>query len=180
MLNYLFLLCYSVGAIVLCSYLDKVLRKYFCFPVQFYGAFELDSFPHDGSEINPSPHSLDNGISGGHSETLIPKHNVSRNSAIVQLELFLPMRLLFVLFSDGQLVSCSVSKKGLKQPEYIKAERRLGLGDAVCASVASEQQILAVGTKRGVVELYDLAESTSLIRSVSLYDWGYVWGFTRA
>ena len=61
-----------------------------------------------------------------------------------------------MLYSDGQ-VSCSISKKGLKHVESIKAEKRLGVGDAVCASVASEQQILAVGTKRGLAELYDLA-----------------------
>lgn len=77
-----------------------------------------------------------------------------------------------MLYSDGQLVSCSVSKKGVKQAESIKAEKRLGSGDAVCASVASEQELLAVGTRRGVVELYDLTESASLIRTVSLYDWG--------
>lgn len=111
-------------------------------------------------------HSIENGISKGHSNV------ASRNSAIVQLEFCLPRRLLFALFSDGQLLSCSVSKKGLKQAEYIKAEKRFGSGDAVCASVASGQQILAVGTKRGVAELYDLAESGSLIRTVSLYDWG--------
>ena len=83
------------------------------------------------------------------------------------------MRLLLVLYSDGELVSCSVSKKGLKPVESIKAEKSLGSGDAVCTSVAGDQQILAVGTRRGVVELYDLAESGSLIRTVSLYDWGY-------
>ena len=82
------------------------------------------------------------------------------------------MRLLFVLYSDVQLVSLSVSKRGLKQVEYIKPEKKLGSDDAVCTSVASDQQILAVGTRRGVVELYDLAESASLIRSVSLSDWG--------
>lgn len=82
------------------------------------------------------------------------------------------LRLLFVLFSDGQLVLCSVSKKGLKQADSIKAEKQLGPGDATCTSVASEQKILAVGTRRGIVELYDLAESVSIIRSVSVYDWG--------
>lgn len=82
------------------------------------------------------------------------------------------LRLLFVLFSDGQLALCSVSKKGLKQADSIKAEKHLGSGDAACTSVASEQQILAVGTRRGIVELYDLAEPVSIIRSVSVYDWG--------
>ncbi|XP_004301497.1 PREDICTED: protein RIC1 homolog [Fragaria vesca subsp. vesca] len=137
---------------------------------EFYGSYKLDPIPRDG----PLSHSLDNGVATKGVPGTIPANNcVPRNSAIIQLELCLPLRLLFVLYSDGQLVSCSVSKKGLKHPESIKAEKRLGDGDAVCTSVASEQQILAVGTKRGVVELYDFAESASLIRSVSLYDWGY-------
>ncbi|OWM88183.1 hypothetical protein CDL15_Pgr003595 [Punica granatum] len=88
------------------------------------------------------------------------------------------MRLLLVLYDDGQVMSCSVSKKGLEQADLIKPERIVGSGDAVCTSVASEQQILAVGTTKGVVELYDLAESASLIRTVSLHDWGGVSGMT--
>lgn len=99
-------------------------------------------------------------------------HIIPKKFEINQLELCLPLRLLFVLYSDGQLVSCSISKKGLKQVDCIKAEKRLACGDAVCASVAVEQQILAVGTRRGIIELFDLAESVSLIRTFSLYDWG--------
>lgn len=90
----------------------------------------------------------------------------------MRLELSLLLRILFVIFSDGKLVLCSVSKRGLRQAESIKPEKILGSGDAVCVSVASDQQILAVGTRRGVVELYDLADSASLMRTVSLYDWG--------
>ncbi|KAB2597743.1 RIC1-like protein [Pyrus ussuriensis x Pyrus communis] len=111
---------------------------------EFYGTFELDPFPRDGSEVIPSPHSLDNGVASKGVQGTI---GISRKSAIIQLELCFPLRFLFVLYSDVQLVSCSI--------------------------IASEQQILAVGTKRGLVELYDLAESASLIRSVPLYDWGY-------
>ncbi|KAJ0590406.1 putative transcription factor WD40-like family [Helianthus annuus] len=48
-----------------------------------------------------------------------------------------------------------------------------GSDDAVCASVSPDQQILAVGTRRGVVELYEISEPVALIRSVSLHDWGY-------
>lgn len=84
----------------------------------------------------------------------------------------MPLRLLFALFSDGQLVVCSVSKRGLKQPDSVKPEYRLGSDDAVCASVSPDQQILAVGTRRGVVELYEINEPVALIRSVSLHDWG--------
>ncbi|XP_065859676.1 uncharacterized protein [Euphorbia lathyris] len=141
---------------------------------EFYGAFELDPYQHENNEVAVSPHSLINGLaSGSASEGLVSNHSITLKSAVTQLEFCYPMRLLFVLYSDGQLLSCSVTKKGLKQPEFIKVEKKLGSGDAVCASVASDQQILAVGTRRGVVELYDLAESASLIRTVSLYDWGY-------
>ncbi|KAJ6940405.1 RAB6A-GEF complex partner protein 1 isoform X1 [Populus alba x Populus x berolinensis] len=141
---------------------------------EFYGAFEINPYSRDSSDASISPHSLGNGFASGRASSgSVSNHNITRKTAIVQLELCLPMRLLFVLYSDGQLVSCSVSKRGLKQVEYIKPEKKLGSDDAVCTSVASDQQILAVGTRRGVVELYNLAESASLIRSVSLSDWGY-------
>ncbi|GAV90172.1 RIC1 domain-containing protein [Cephalotus follicularis] len=141
---------------------------------EFNGAFELDHCPCDMSEMSLlQRHSLSNGHTSGEALGVFASEKNSRKFSIVQLEFCLPMRLLLVLYSDGQLLSCSVSKKGLKQAESIKAESRLGSGEAVCVSVASEQQILAVGTRRGVVELYDLAESASLIRTVSLYDWGY-------
>ncbi|URD86259.1 RIC1 [Musa troglodytarum] len=97
----------------------------------------------------------------------------SRSSAIVQLELSLQLRLLVVLFSGCQIALCPINKKGLKQTTFIKAERWLNTDDAMCASVASDQQILAVGCSRGVVELYDLAENATHLRTISLYDWGY-------
>ncbi|KAI4355111.1 hypothetical protein L6164_003915 [Bauhinia variegata] len=140
---------------------------------EFYGAFEFD--PHFQVSVDSQiPLSLDNGFSPkGHPKALASNHIIPRKSAIVQLELCLPLRLLFVLYSDGQLDLCSISKKGLKQVDLIKAEKRLPCVDAVCASVALEQHILAVGTRRGEVELYDLDESASLMRTVSLHDWGY-------
>ncbi|KAK2978497.1 hypothetical protein RJ640_006196 [Escallonia rubra] len=141
---------------------------------EFCGAIELDFCMSDRKEPAKSSHLLANGVAfGGAQDVLTTSHSLSRKYAIIHLEFSLPLRLLFVLLSDGHVVSCSVSKKGLKQAESIKAEKRLGSGDAVCASVASEQQILAVGTRRGVVELYELTECATLIRSVSLYDWGY-------
>lgn len=140
---------------------------------EFCGAFRLSFDQHDANNAAKSSYFLNNGLSSeGSQGVLMPSHDLSSKSAIIQLELSLSLRLLFVIFSDGQLVLCSVSKKGLKQAESIKAEKRLGCGDVTCASIASEQQILAVGTRRGIVELYDLAEPASLIRSVSLYDWG--------
>ncbi|KAF5953091.1 hypothetical protein HYC85_011035 [Camellia sinensis] len=141
---------------------------------EFYGAFGLHFYLQDGNEATKLSYSPDNGLaSKGVQGAVMPSHYLFQRSAIIQLEFSLPLRLLFVIFLEGQLVLCSVSKKGLKQAESIKAEKLLGSGDAACASVCSEQQILAVGTRRGVVELYDLVDSASLIRSVSLYDWGY-------
>lgn len=99
-------------------------------------------------------------------------HVVSHNTGVVHLEFSITLRLLFVLFSDGELIQCSVSKRGFKHAESIIVERRLGSGEVVCTSIAPEQQILAVGTHKGAVELYDLADSASLIRSVALHDWG--------
>ncbi|XP_020218579.1 RAB6A-GEF complex partner protein 1 [Cajanus cajan] len=141
---------------------------------EFYGASQFDPHPTASFDNSQMPLTLENGLSPkSHPKVLMSNHIIPRKSEINQLELCLPLRLLFVLYSDGQLVSCSVSKKGLRQVDCIKAEKSLACDDAVCASVAQEQHILAVGTKRGTVELYDLAESASLIRAVSLYDWGY-------
>ncbi|KAL6585560.1 hypothetical protein OROMI_002204 [Orobanche minor] len=75
-------------------------------------------------------------------------------------------------FKRNSRSSFSVSKRGLKHTESIVVERRLTSSEVVCASLAPEQQIHAVGTLKGTVELYDLANSTSLIRTVSLHDWG--------
>lgn len=149
------------------------LTLYCFFFLQFYGAFELVHSSNDSSVAALSHHFPSNGLASvDTSGAFVSDHKFPISSAIIRLELCLPMRLLFVLYSNGQLMSCSVSKKGLKLAEFIKIDKELGSGDAVCASIAPEQQILAVGTRRGVVELYDLVESASLIRTVSLYDWG--------
>lgn len=136
---------------------------------EFYGAFDINFHQEESSRIVNASNSLDNGFSDLHSAS----QKLPRMSAVVSLELCLPSRMLILIYSDGKMVLCSVSKRGLRHPEYIKAEIFFGSSDAVCTSIAPNQQILAVGTRRGVVELYDLGASASLIRSVSLYDWGY-------
>ncbi|RLN07698.1 guanine nucleotide exchange factor subunit Rich-like [Panicum miliaceum] len=95
------------------------------------------------------------------------------NSSIVHVELSVKLRLLVALYSGCHIALCTVGKKGLKQPGSIRVDRWLNTDDAMCTSMASEQQILAVGCSRGVVELYDLAENMRHIRTISLYDWGY-------
>ncbi|KAF5193219.1 Rab6a-gef complex partner protein 1-like [Thalictrum thalictroides] len=140
---------------------------------EFLGSFGIDRNLYGSNEITDQKHSLENGLASEGALRVFISNIALNISAILQLELSLPLRLLVVLFSDGKVALCSLSKKGLKLAESVKAERWLNTGDAVCDSVASDQQILAVGTRRGVVELYDLAESASLIRTVSLYDWGY-------
>ncbi|XP_023000023.1 RAB6A-GEF complex partner protein 1-like isoform X1 [Cucurbita maxima] len=141
---------------------------------EFYGAFHVDLHHHDHDEIGVTSLSLDNGLPyKGSPRILKSNYDGCEKSAIIKLDLCLPLRMLLMLYADGKLVQCSVSKKGLKYTDAIKAEKTFGSTDAVCTSVASNQQILAVGTRRGVVELYDLADSASLFRSVSLHDWGY-------
>ncbi|KAL9228906.1 hypothetical protein vseg_004436 [Gypsophila vaccaria] len=140
---------------------------------EFYGAFDIKC--HAG-EINKNlvSSAFQNGTTPARtSDAHLLNPTSSSTSAISWLELSLSLRILFVLFSNGQLIMCSISKRGLKQTESIISEKVLGSGDAACVSVASNQQVLAVGTHKGVVELYDLAESAKLIRTVSLHDWGY-------
>ncbi|XP_038995537.1 LOW QUALITY PROTEIN: guanine nucleotide exchange factor subunit RIC1-like [Hibiscus syriacus] len=139
---------------------------------EFYGVFGLDSSQHNENEVATLSLSPVNFTASGEDDSSLASNNVSKKAAIAQLEFCVLMRLLLVLYSDGQLVSFTVSKKGLKAGESIKPEKN-GNGDAVCTSVAGDQLILAVGTRRGVVELYDLADSGLLIRTLSLYDWGY-------
>ncbi|XP_011629092.1 RAB6A-GEF complex partner protein 1 [Amborella trichopoda] len=139
---------------------------------EFSDTFKL----HTHTVVAQDSHQLlQNGFStpDGISQVSASSFRSSSDSAIVQLELSLLLRLLVVICSDGQVALCSLSKKGLKQPDSIKVEKWLSHCDAVCASIASEQQILAIGCRRGAVELYDLADSASLMRTVALYDWGY-------
>lgn len=138
---------------------------------KFCGALVLDEQLDGNRETREVPHHADNATNLG---VLKSADHTSKRSAIMHLELSLSLRSLVVLFSDGRLLQCSVSKRGLKQADSIRSEKSFGPGDAVCISLASEQQILAVGTRKGFVELYDMTDSASLIRSVSLYDWGYV------
>ncbi|XP_027101751.1 uncharacterized protein [Coffea arabica] len=141
----------------------------------FCGVVDLDISLSDGSGADKLSHSLDNGLpSNGAQGVSLPMNYMRKKSAIVHMGFSFSLRLLLLLFCDRQLVSCSASKKGLKQADLIKVEKKLASGYAVCASVASEQQILAVGTKRGDVELYDLTDSASLVHAVSLYGWGKV------
>ncbi|KZV51236.1 hypothetical protein F511_05893 [Dorcoceras hygrometricum] len=144
---------------------------------EFGGAFYLDTRLNDNAPANTLSYPLGNDQAYSETQGIhgpnLTNHAVSQKSAVLHLEYSIPLRLLTVLFSDGELVLCSVSKKGLRHPESIRMERRLSSDDIVCASMATEQQILAVGTRKGIVELYDLADSASLIRSVSLSDWGY-------
>ncbi|XP_051147008.1 uncharacterized protein LOC127262396 [Andrographis paniculata] len=144
---------------------------------EFFGAFFLDRRQSDNIGTHKYPHHLSNGVASCTTKGIDGSNHTNdahiRASAVVHLEFSILLRLLFVLFSDGELIQCSVSKKGLKYTESIIVERKLASTDVVCASVAPDQQILAVGTQKGAVELYDLVDSGGLIRTVSLHDWGY-------
>lgn len=101
-------------------------------------------------------------------DTKIPK----RTSGLFQLLVSAELRLLVAIFTEGTVALCNVSGKGSKQGTEITPERWIGVFDAVCASIAHDQQYLAVGTKRGSVELFNLADSASYLRTISLVDWG--------
>ncbi|XP_008785301.1 guanine nucleotide exchange factor subunit RIC1-like isoform X2 [Phoenix dactylifera] len=139
------------------------------------GTFRLCCLPCTSENLTAPIHSLVDVSSACQGGANVPSSTpcCARSSAIIQLELSLQLRLLIVLYSGCQIALCSINKKGLKQISSIKAERWLSTNDAMCASIASDQQILAVGCSRGVVELYDLADGAMHLRTISLYDWGY-------
>ncbi|MQL96937.1 hypothetical protein Taro_029627, partial [Colocasia esculenta] len=142
---------------------------------EFSESFEIGHSPQtttDGEPKLPESTSFSPFVSDRGSHGIIDGHYYAR-SAVIHVDLSVLLRLLIVLYSDGRIALCSISKKGLKQAESIKSERWMTVDDAVCVSIASEQQVLAVGCRRGAVELYDLAESAIHLRTVSLYDWGY-------
>lgn len=90
-----------------------------------------------------------------------------------QLELSVQLNLLTAVFQDGRVLICTTSKNGVKKGSDIIPDRWIGISDAICVSVAHELNMLAVGSKNGAVSLFDLADNAILIRTISLYDWGY-------
>jgi hypothetical protein len=98
----------------------------------------------------------------------------NKPSGFAQLELSRILHILVAVHLDGTIILCSVIEKGLSHANEITPERWVAVFDAVCASVAHEQQVLAVGTRRGTVELFNLADSALPLRTISLFDWGLV------
>jgi hypothetical protein len=95
-----------------------------------------------------------------------------RTSSLSQLLVSIELHLLVAIFTEGTVALCTVSGKGSKQATEITPEKWVGVFDAVCASIAHDEQFLAVGTRRGTVEIFNLADSASYLRTISLIDWG--------
>ncbi|KAF5946222.1 hypothetical protein HYC85_016450 [Camellia sinensis] len=110
---------------------------------RFCGAFGLRFHPHDGNEATKSSRSLDNGLDSEGVQAAFMQSLFSPNVCCY------PARVL----PATEVVVCDILRwtTGIMFNSIYK--KGLGSGDASCASVASEQQILAVGTRRGVVEL---------------------------
>lgn len=89
-----------------------------------------------------------------------------RASALSQLQVSAELHLLVAIFTEGTVALCNISGA------EVTPERWVGVFDAVCASIAHDQQYLAVGTRRGSVELFNLADCASYLRTISLVDWG--------
>lgn len=94
------------------------------------------------------------------------------NNGFSHLEMSTSLHIMTAVFLDGRVLLCSVNRKGLKQVHDITPEKWVGVLDGVCTSIAQEQQTLAVGTRRGTVELFNLTDNASFLRSISLSDWG--------
>ena len=95
-----------------------------------------------------------------------------RASGLSQLQVSAELHLLVAIFTEGTVALCNISGKCSKQGTEITPERWVGVFDAVCSSIAHDQQYLAVGTRRGSVEIFNLADCASYLRTISLVDWG--------
>ncbi|KAJ7539613.1 hypothetical protein O6H91_11G101500 [Diphasiastrum complanatum] len=100
-------------------------------------------------------------------------HDYPQNVGYAQMELSAALHLLVLLLLDGRVLQCSIKQNALGQVQDIAASKWLGVYDAVCTSMAHEQKLLGIGTKRGTVELFNLVDGSSLLRTISLFDWGY-------
>ncbi|XP_024394918.1 uncharacterized protein [Physcomitrium patens] len=98
---------------------------------------------------------------------------VHKPSSLSQLQVSVELQLLVAIFTEGVVALCTINEKGPKRCSEISPERWVGVVDASCASIAHDQQILAVGTRRGTLELFNLADGASFLRTISLIDWGY-------
>lgn len=125
------------------------------------GLAHQSSFP-----LSPRP-PLSPGSFGDDAKT--PK----RASGLSQLLVSAELHLLVAIFTEGTVALCNINGKGSKEVAEVTPERWVGVFDAVCASIAHDQQYLAVGTRRGSVELFNLADCASYLRTISLVDWGY-------
>ena len=123
---------------------------------EYYLLEDTDSVRGDDNALDNGS-SVHHGLNSQRSPNFSMKETVSCTS-ISQLELSLALRLLVVLFGDGHILLCSTSKKGLGHMDGVKAEIFLGVSDAACTALSAEQEILAVGTRRGTVDLYDLED----------------------
>lgn len=113
----------------------------------------------------PAPLALHPSFSSSNSQAI-------GESGFGQLELSSSLHLLVAVLTDGYVLLCSINEKGLRQVSDIIPEKWVGITDAVCASVAHLQQLLAVGCMRGTVELFNLADNALPLRTISLFDWG--------
>ena len=145
------------------------LSKCFIFILTVFIQFIGDSYIlEDHVSVQGDVYSPDNGssvhsgLNSKNSRNHIEK-NVASFPNISYLELSLALRLLVVGFGDRRVLLCSKNKKGLRQmADGIKTERWLGLSDVVCVAVGSEQEILAIVSKKGTVNLFDIADGASI------------------
>ncbi|CAI7744404.1 unnamed protein product, partial [Closterium sp. NIES-53] len=140
------------------------------------------SYPYPTSPPAPSaaPPSTPNGRSSGGADAAgagaggVGAGGVGGAGGGVAQMVYSPaLRLIAVVLVDGRVVLCSTGERGLRPVEDVTPEKWVGVVDAATVAVGERQQLLAVGSRRGTVELFDLARSSAHLRTVSLFDWGY-------
>ncbi|CAI5523710.1 unnamed protein product [Closterium sp. Naga37s-1] len=130
------------------------------------------SYPYPASPPAPSaaPPSTPNGRSSGGADTGGAGAGGAgaggAGGGVSQMVYSPALRLIAVVLVDGRVVLCSTGERGLRPVEEVTPEKWVGVVDAATVAVGERQQLLAVGSRRGTVELFDLARSSAHLRTV--------------
>eukprot|EP00899_Mesostigma_viride_P007295 jgi/Mesvir1/16567/Mv10107-RA.1 len=111
---------------------------------------------------------------GGHRHSQQKGPPVHARSAVRQVEYSDVMGLFAAVLASGSVALCTASERGLLTADTYMRKRWLSSREATCTAITPRAQVLAVGTRDGTVDLYDVSDSRAdLLRSVSILDWGY-------
>eukprot|EP00898_Chlorokybus_atmophyticus_P004519 jgi/Chlat1/5068/Chrsp33S08959 len=112
-----------------------------------------------------------NGTHGATDTSPSPQKSPPEPNSIVQLEYSAALQVLAIVVADGRVIVAKTSTSRLHPVEQVHKDTVLA-SDAACVAIATRTEVLAVGRRDGVVDMYSLADRCAYLRTLSLVDWG--------